>query len=89
MSGGALELSYREWQFEETVDQIENYIDEQEKNGYPLKQETKDKLREGINIIRKAKVYINRIDYLIADDDGEKEFHERLLEDLSNECFYE
>lgn len=89
MSGGALELSHMEWQFEETINQIKNYIDEREEKGYPLKQETKDKLHEGINIIKKAKVYINKIDYLIADDDGEQEFHDRLLEDLSNEYFYE
>lgn len=82
---GVLELSYKGWQFEKTIGQIENYIDEHEE----LKQETKDKLREGINIIRKSKVYINRINNLIEDNDDEKEFHDKLLEDLSNECFYE
>ena len=38
--------------------------------------------KKGIDAIRKALVYLNRIDYLLAGDDGEDSFHERLKEEL-------
>jgi hypothetical protein len=41
-----------------------------------------DKIKEGISIIHKAYVYLDRIDYLIAGDDGEENFLRRLKEDL-------
>lgn len=88
MSGGVLEL-HGEYKFEETVKQIEDFIERRDNSDYPLKQETKDKLREGINMINMAKIFVNRIDYLMADDDGEDEFLKQIKIDLNSEYFYE
>lgn len=88
MSGGVLEL-HGEYKFEETVKQIEDFIEQRDNSDYPLKQETKDKLRFGINMINMAKIFVNRIDYLMADDDGEDEFLKQIKIDLNSEYFYE
>lgn len=39
--------------------------------------------KKAIKIIKQAKVYIDRIDYLLAGDDSEEDFHKRLKEELS------
>ena len=39
-------------------------------------------MKEGLDIIRKAFVYAQRIDYLLSGDDGEKSFLNRLQKDL-------
>ena len=41
-----------------------------------------DKFKEGLDILRKAEVYAQRIDWLVSGDDGEESFLERLKEDL-------
>jgi hypothetical protein len=40
------------------------------------------KFKEGLDILRKAEVYAQRIDWLVSGDDGEESFLERLKEDL-------
>ncbi len=45
--------------------------------------ETMEEFKKGINIIKQAYVYIQRIDWLLSGDDGEETFHERLKEDLN------
>ena len=37
----------------------------------------------GLLMLKMARVYAKRIDYLISGDDGEESFHKRLKEDLS------
>lgn len=63
-----------------------------EKNNYdvnnpPLYSEYSDKtieeFKKGVNILKQAVVYAQRIDWLLSGDDGEETFHERLKEDLS------
>jgi hypothetical protein len=48
---------------------------------------TRDKVKaddpQNIELLRKATVYVNRIDYLICGDDGEENFLRRLKEDLN------
>ena len=51
-------------------------------NRYDYKDEVVEKMKEGINIIRKAFVYAQRIDYLLSGDDGEASFLQRLQKDL-------
>ena len=46
------------------------------------KDEVVEKMKEGLNIIRKAFVYAKRIDYLLSGDDGEASFLQRLQKDL-------
>ena len=44
--------------------------------------ETLDEFRKGLDILNKAYIYAQRIDWLISGDDGEESFHRRLKEDL-------
>ena len=45
-------------------------------------EETIKELRKGVDILKKAQVYANRIDWLMSGDDGEENFHKRLKEKL-------
>lgn len=51
-------------------------------NRYAYKDEVVEKMKEGLDIIRKAYVYAQRIDYLLSGDDGEASFLRRLQKDL-------
>lgn len=53
-------------------------------NRYNFSEETIDEMKKGLDYLRKASIYAQRIDWLISGDDGEEEFHERLIEDLNN-----
>lgn len=44
--------------------------------------QTLKEMKKGMEILRKAYVYAQRIDWLLSGDDGERTFHERLKEDL-------
>lgn len=46
--------------------------------------ETLDEFRKGLDILNKAYIYTQRIDWLLSGDDGEETFHQRLEEDLKN-----
>ena len=46
--------------------------------------ETLDEFRKGLDILNKAYIYAQRIDWLLSGDDGEETFHQRLEEDLKN-----
>lgn len=41
------------------------------------------KFKEGLELLRKAHIYAQCIDWLLSDDDGEESFFERLESDLS------
>ena len=51
---------------------------------YKYPDEIIKKFKEGLDIIRKARIYAHRIDYLISGDDGEDSFLERLKKDLND-----
>jgi hypothetical protein len=42
-----------------------------------------EKMKEGVEILKKAEIYAQRIDWLLSGDDGEKSFLSRLEEDLN------
>lgn len=44
--------------------------------------ETIKEFKKGVELLKKAEAYANRIDYLLSGDDGEEEFHKRLKKDL-------
>ena len=64
-----------------TVEKLEKIVNDSEKNGeYP-----KDiivRLKDGLDIVKAAGIFIRRIDYLISGDDSEEEFKERLREEI-------
>ena len=45
-------------------------------------EETINEFKKGVEILKKARIYAQRIDWLISGDDGEESFHERLKEEL-------
>ena len=51
-------------------------------NRYGYSEETLEEFKKGLDILRKASIYAQRIDWLFSGDDGEESFHKRLKEDL-------
>lgn len=51
--------------------------------------ETLDEFKKAVKLLREAKVYAQRIDWLLSDDDGEETFHKRLKEELDKLNIYE
>ena len=51
---------------------------------YKYSDEVIDKMKEGIEVLKRAQIYAQRIDWLLSGDDGEKSFVRRLEEDLNN-----
>ena len=44
--------------------------------------ETIKEFQKTLDLVQKAQLYLNRVDWLVSGDDGEESFHERILEDL-------
>ena len=44
--------------------------------------ETIAEFKKGIELLKKAQIYAQRIDWLLSDDDGEEAFHKRLKNEL-------
>lgn len=78
MSGGEFEYLQQRSEWYQAMDTIQQCIDDKRYNDKTL-----EKFKEGLEHIRKAKVYLQRIDWLLSDDDSEDTFYERLKEDLS------
>jgi hypothetical protein len=51
-------------------------------NHYAYPEDVIEEFKKGLDILRKAHVYAQRIDWLISGDDGEESFRERLKEEL-------
>ena len=90
MSGGEY-FDYDQYRIGYIIERIEDLIrnnKSKEKNQYgeyiykhyPL--DVIKKFKTGLKHIKLAQVYIDRIDYLLADDDGIDSFKERLEKDL-------
>lgn len=94
MSGG--HFDYNQHRIKEIADSVEDII---RKNGkkkdykvsswendhyYEYPPEVIEKFKEGLDILRKAEIYAQRIDWLVSGDDGDETFLERLKEDLEN-----
>ena len=77
MSGGAFD--YKQYNISMIADEIEQII---EHNSYKFPDDIIEEFKTGVDILRKAHVYAQRIDYLISGDDGEESFRERLKEEL-------
>lgn len=88
MSGGRFD--YIQYRFQEIIDSIEqciidNNVVNSEEFSYcnNFSKETLNEFKAGIEYIKKAYTYIQRIDYLLSSDDDEESFHIRLKEDLN------
>lgn len=89
MSGGYFD--YSEYHIDTIVDDLAKLIeggvnvDEYYSHEYEnYSNETKQELKNALEILRKAEVYAHRIDWLLSGDDGEESFHKNLKEDLEN-----
>lgn len=96
MSGG--HFDYKQRYLKEIAESIQRVIDDNLKEVknkdrwhevwddriyyYDYPEEVIAKFKEGVELLLKAQVYAQRIDWLLSGDDGEQTFLERLQEDL-------
>lgn len=82
MSGGHFNGS--QFYLRDIADSIDTYIFEWEKSKSPegLAEPTIAEFRAAVELLRRAEVYAQRIDYLISGDDSEATFHTRLRKEL-------
>ena len=82
MSGGHFE--YQQYRFEDIACEIDRLITKNNRKGneYPYNNETIRKFKEAAHTIRQAGEMVQRIDWLVCDDDGEDSFHERWKEEV-------
>lgn len=74
MSGG--HFDYKQRAIEEIIEDLSQVI--QANNYSPDIMET---FRDGLLTLKKAHIYVQRIDWLLSGDDGEESFRERLFTD--------
>jgi hypothetical protein len=91
MSGGY--FNYDQYKITEIADAIEELIinngsEKKDEWGRRLADnfapETIAEFRKGLDALREAYIYAQRIDWLVSGDDGENQFHKRLKNDLLN-----
>lgn len=86
MSGGFFD--YQQYGISEIADKVERllshkYKEDEYNHIEGLSEETLSEFRTGVEALRKAYIYAQRIDWLLSGDDGEESFHQRLKEDLA------
>lgn len=89
MSGGT--FNHDDYHISRIANEIEDIIvknDSTEKDeygyevGHHYSAETLKKFQRAVDLLCVASVFVHRIDWLLAGDDGEDTFHERLEHDL-------
>jgi Rad3-related DNA helicase len=89
MSGG--HFQYKQWEISNIADEVEQLILDNDSNdldewgytkGTHFNKETINEFKIGLEVLRKAYVYAQRIDWLVSADDGEDSFHNRLKGEL-------
>ena len=97
MSGGAFD--YQQFWIDHIAHEIQEYIDkngklktpeeldewDKETHHHKYPDEVIDKFKEAVKLLKQAKIYATRIDWLLSGDDDEKEFFKRLDQELK-EC---
>jgi len=82
MSGGRFD--YEQYKLQQIADDIEQHIvDREEINwDYKYKDETIAEFKRAVEMLRRAYIYVQRIDWLVSADDSESTFHKRLNQQL-------
>jgi hypothetical protein len=85
MSGGY--FKYEQFKLQQIADDIEQLIVENDETewDYKFKPETLYELETAVNLLRRAYIYVQRIDYLVSSDDSEATFLRRLNEQLKDQ----
>jgi len=92
MSGG--HFDYQQYKLGYIADEIEQLIltnDSEELNqwgdqiGRHYNAETIVQFQFALGLVRRAQIYVQRIDWLVSGDDSEESFHKRLHEELRDE----
>jgi hypothetical protein len=73
------ELRDESWR---SPDWYDKYPEDKFHTNYP--DDVIEKFKEGWELLRKAEIFAQRIDWLVSGDDGENSFRSRLEEDLKN-----
>lgn len=76
MSGG--HFDYHQYRIREIAESVEDII-----QNYKYPPEVLEKIKEGLDALKKAEIYTQRIDWLVSGDDGPETFLRRLKEDLN------
>lgn len=89
MSGG--HFQYKQWEIGNIADEVEQLILDNtseeldrwgDRKGCHFTLETIVEFKKGLELLRQAHIYAQRIDWLVSGDDGEDSFHNRLKTDL-------
>lgn len=78
-----IERVIKEWEEKKEVGRDETWREDKLKWGY-LTPETIEEFRRGVDVIKRASIYTQRIDWLLSGDDDIESFHERLKEELDD-----
>ena len=87
MSGGFFD--YNQHKIRDTIASLEEVLSNKRvhdkehdytENDYT--DETFEEFETALEILKNAEIYVQRIDWLLSDDDGEESFHKRLAEDF-------
>jgi hypothetical protein len=90
MSGG--HFDYKQYEIDRIADQVEQLVRDNnstepdrwgDPKGRNYPPEVVEEFKNGLLLLRKAAVYVQRIDWLVSGDDGEDSFLRRLPEDLA------
>ena len=85
MSGGY--FNYKQYELQKIADEIEQIALDNAKEDWDEKYsaETVDELHEAIRLLRRAYIYVQRIDWMASGDDTETDFHKRLHQQLKEQ----
>jgi hypothetical protein len=86
MSGG--HFNYSQYRIQDIIEELEIAITRSEKPvlynyPYEFNDATVLEFKKGLEILKNAFVYSQRIDWLLSGDDSEESFHQRLKEELN------
>jgi hypothetical protein len=87
MSGGHFDyVQYRISQVADEVAQeiLNNNVKDDWGHSHDYSEETLEKFRLCVKLLKETHIMLQRIDYLISGDDSEETFHKRWMEDLEN-----
>ena len=85
MSGGY--FNYKQFELQRIADEIEQLALEDARHDWDdkLNEQTINEFKEAIRLLRRAYIYVQRIDWLASGDDTQHEFAQRLHAQLKDQ----